>query len=443
MSNKLLLSTLGLMLAAAPAWAQDSGDNQGECSGGLCGTPDQSGGGGCGCGGGSILINNTDIGDTYQYSDDYDNDGFEDDFDNCPFASNADQADTDGDGIGDACDSCSNAANPLQGDVDGDGLGNECDSDMDNDGHDNGIDNCSGVANPSQLNSDVDGLGNACDEDDDNDGRLDGADNCPNGYNPDQSLAGVSNCETDEDVDGVPDSVDNCLGVYNPDQANMDRFSSAGQEDLVGDLCDGDTDGDGVTNLQDNCPRKANAGLADLDRDGVGDACDDRECYVIFPQLDRDLCLDPNLTFTVLSQPDDLVDLGAEKRLHIFANRENVAMRYVWSIVSKPNNSEARIQNPRGSVTYSTSYEYHYLKDQIAKFEPDVAGDYEIQLSAELIFPDEQYPENNTSRTTFKLTAAEGEGAGGCACATGGEQGLGALALLLVGGVVLGIRRRK
>jgi hypothetical protein len=29
-----------------------------------CGTPEQSGGGGgCGCGGGSILVNNTDLGD--------------------------------------------------------------------------------------------------------------------------------------------------------------------------------------------------------------------------------------------------------------------------------------------------------------------------------------------------------------------------------------------
>ena len=42
-----------------------------------CGTPEQSGGGGCGCGGGSILVNNTDLGDTYQYADDYDDDGIE------------------------------------------------------------------------------------------------------------------------------------------------------------------------------------------------------------------------------------------------------------------------------------------------------------------------------------------------------------------------------
>ncbi len=439
MSKKFLAASSIFALAqlvSASGWAQNSGDNQGECSGGLCGTPNQSGGGGCGCGGGSILINNTDIGDTYQYSDDYDNDGWEDDYDNCPFASNPDQSDVDGDGIGDACDSCQNAANPLQSDIDGDGFGDECDDDIDNDGVLNAVDLCPLVANPSQIDSDGDGFGNACDDDDDNDGILDGADNCPNGYNPDQSITAGLNCDTDEDMDGVPDSLDNCLGVYNTTQDDMDG-------DGVGNDCDGDVDGDGVANLLDNCPRKANGDLADSDRDGIGDACDDRACYVIFPGRSTDLCLDPALTFQVLSQPDDRITIGEDHRLHIFANREDVAMRYTWTIVSKPNNSSAKIQNPRGSVTYSTSYEYHYLKDQIAKFQPDVPGDYELQLSAELIFPDDKFPENNTSRTTFKLTADEGEGGGGCVCVgSKGGSGFGAVAFLMMG-LVMVLRRRK
>jgi hypothetical protein len=422
-------------LFASSAWAQNSGDNSGECSGGLCGTPDQSGGGGCGCGGGSILINNTDIGDTYQYSDDYDNDGWEDDFDNCPFASNADQSDVDGDSIGDSCDVCQNAANPAQGDIDGDGLGNECDDDMDNDGVLNGDDICSQVANPSQINSDSDPQGNACDDDDDNDGVLDGADNCPNGYNPDQQITTGITCDTDEDSDGVPDSLDNCLAEYNTTQEDMDA-------DGVGNDCDGDTDGDGINNLQDNCPRHTNADLLDEDRDGVGDACDDRSCYVIRPELSSDLCLDPELTFQVLSTPDAEIDVGDPLQLDIFANRQDVAMRYTWTIVSKPDHSSARIQNPRGSVTYSTSWQYHYLKDQIAKFEADVPGDYELQLSAELIFPDDKYPENNTSRTTFKLTASDGEGGGGCVCVGGRSGDFSALAFWIAG-VVLVLRRRK
>ena len=43
-------------------------DEEGECTGGLCGTPEESGGGGGG--GGSVLIANTDQGDTQQFADD-------------------------------------------------------------------------------------------------------------------------------------------------------------------------------------------------------------------------------------------------------------------------------------------------------------------------------------------------------------------------------------
>ena len=62
-------SVTGAVLALVPGVALAGPDA--ECSGGACGTPKQSGGGGCGCGGGSILINNTDLGDTYQYADDF------------------------------------------------------------------------------------------------------------------------------------------------------------------------------------------------------------------------------------------------------------------------------------------------------------------------------------------------------------------------------------
>src|SRR5262245_57953171 len=96
MTTRYVLLAASLLCAAV--FAPSSAQAQAECMGGLVGTPNQSGGGGCSCGGGSILINNTDIGDTYQYADDYDNDGIEDDFDDCPFAANNNQADDDGDG---------------------------------------------------------------------------------------------------------------------------------------------------------------------------------------------------------------------------------------------------------------------------------------------------------------------------------------------------------
>lgn len=95
-----------------------------------CGTPDQSGGGG---GGGIVLIANTDLGDTYQHADDYDDDGAEDSTDNCMRLANPYQLDMDGDGIGDMCDNCLEFYNPMQEDNDGDGHGDFCDDDIDND----------------------------------------------------------------------------------------------------------------------------------------------------------------------------------------------------------------------------------------------------------------------------------------------------------------------
>lgn len=98
---------------------------------GDCGTPDQSGGGGGGAG--SILIANTDLGDTYQHADDYDDDGVEDPSDNCIRVMNPDQLDRDGDGVGDSCDNCLDTWNPKQENTDGDAYGNFCDKDIDND----------------------------------------------------------------------------------------------------------------------------------------------------------------------------------------------------------------------------------------------------------------------------------------------------------------------
>lgn len=107
---------------------------------GDCGTPNQSGGGGGG--GGSILIANTDLGDTYQHADDFDDDGVEDPSDNCLRIKNPDQTDRDGDGIGDACDNCMSVWNPEQVNTDDDIFGNSCDNDDDNDGYEDYEDNC-------------------------------------------------------------------------------------------------------------------------------------------------------------------------------------------------------------------------------------------------------------------------------------------------------------
>ena len=104
-------SALALCLMATPASAQQQ---PGECASGACGTPNNNGGGcGCGCGG-SILVNYTDIGVTYEQADDSDHDGIDDSLDNCPYVANPNQADGDGDGVGDVCDNCAGTSNPDQ-----------------------------------------------------------------------------------------------------------------------------------------------------------------------------------------------------------------------------------------------------------------------------------------------------------------------------------------
>lgn len=105
-----------------------------------CGSPNQSGGGGGGKG--SVLINNTDLGDTYQNADDFDDDGIEDSEDNCMRYPNPLQIDSDGDGRGDFCDNCLDYYNPNQNDLDGDNWGDFCDDDIDGDNILNIVDNC-------------------------------------------------------------------------------------------------------------------------------------------------------------------------------------------------------------------------------------------------------------------------------------------------------------
>jgi hypothetical protein len=107
---------VSLCFVSRPAQAQQTPEagQPGECASGTCGTPNNNGGGcGCGCGG-SILVNYTDIGQTYEQADDSDHDGIDDALDNCPYVPNPNQADADGDGVGDVCDNCTGTPNPDQ-----------------------------------------------------------------------------------------------------------------------------------------------------------------------------------------------------------------------------------------------------------------------------------------------------------------------------------------
>ncbi|MCB9786099.1 MAG: thrombospondin type 3 repeat-containing protein [Deltaproteobacteria bacterium] len=431
---------LAALATAAPgALAQSDPSNPPfECDDqfGQCGTPNQSGGGGGGGGGGSILINNTDLGDTYQFADDYDDDGVEDPFDNCVRADNAEQADADGDGVGDACDNCIGQGNADQFDLDGDGVGDVCDPDLDGDGIANGQDDCPEMPNPvapggsGQSDLDGDGLGDACDPDIDGDGAGNLSDPCP----LNASLSGALNedqlavCFPDSDGDGAKDfdpvAPDLCPAVYDPEQGDVDG-------DGVGDACDPDIDGDGVANAIDNCTSLANLEQVDADRDGLGDDCDGRFCYVVLG--DQANCLDPAAPLTVYSPPM-LTRTGQPVRMRLFANRESEAFTYRWTLLSAPQGSQALLHNPRGTVALSTPYEYRYLDDKVVALEPDLPGEYRLRVEVTTVWEDRVSGIVNATASYETLVTVDGAAttvgvnAGGCA---GGPSGGGVLAALL------------
>ena len=342
---------------------------------GECGTPEMSGGGNAG-GGGSILIANSDLGDTYQSADDYDDDGVEDSYDNCPRKPNSEQFDSDGDGVGDLCDNCRDTHNLNQWDLDSDGSGDLCDSDMDGDGVENVSDNCLRRWNADQSNVDGDEEGDACERDIDGDGLDNLTDPCP--MREGDPTEDTEWCSPDTDGDGVPDygfSADNCPGVHNPEQWDTDLDGS-------GDECDPDLDGDGVGNLQDNCNGVFNFEQIDADRDGRGDeGCDDKYCYVVFG--DEENCLDPDAGFRVYS-PNIAASTGEIVRLRLFMNRKNQENRYTWSVKTRPGGSSATVNSPIGYSYESTTFEY--ILERQPTFIPDFPGEYVLVLDVEAVF---------------------------------------------------------
>jgi uncharacterized protein (TIGR03382 family) len=435
---KKLVSLLGAM-AFTVAFVPVSALAQGaECSGGLCGTPNQSGGG-CGCGCGSVLVAMTDRGDTYQFADDFDGDGIEDEFDNCPFVGNYAQADADGDMVGDACDVCVSVADPAQSNIDGDGFGDLCDADMDNDSHDNGVDNCVMLPNPDQTDSDSDSEGDACDTDDDNDGVPDISDDCRLG------VAGQDVCDDDQDGDGVDGSVDNCPGIYNPELDNQGNQLDMDGDD-VGDLCDSDMDGDQIENHVDNCVRVANPSQLDVDRDGRGDAgnwtggdesCDSTECYVIAG--DAANCLDPNSAFAVHLQlrgerMDGALQTGSEITVALFSNRLGQQHSWTARFDQLPSGADASLANASGSGASALGDPQVVNSVGDITFTPDQPGAYVVKVTASLPGEDALGP----STATYTIVAnVEGEAQGGCAATSGG------FAALTLGLLLVGLRRRR
>jgi len=366
--NKLVIVLLMLpMIAMGQDAPLECDNNYGEC-----GTPEMSGGGNAG-GGGAILINNTDLGDTYQSADDYDDDGVEDSYDNCPRKSNSEQFDGDGDGVGDLCDNCRDTHNLNQWDLDGDGNGDLCDSDMDGDGVQNPIDNCLRSHNRDQSDIDEDGDGDACDRDIDNDGLDNLTDPCP--MHEGDPTEDSEWCAPDLDGDGVQDygfNADNCPGIHNPFQYDTDLDGS-------GDACDPDLDNDGIGNLQDNCNGVFNVNQIDEDRDGRGDeGCDDHFCFVVFG--DEENCLDPNSVAKVYS-PGIIVNTGDVATLRVFSNKPDTIISFTWSVKERMGGSKDTVKNPKGESSGHILFEH--IIDERPTFAPKVPGEYMLNVSVE------------------------------------------------------------
>jgi hypothetical protein len=431
---------------ATPALAQDAPPFECDNRFGVCGEPECNAPStlvdtGCECPylGESLVPPPGEYG-TYQYVDDYDDDGVADYWDNCPYVPNQDQASADGDMFGDACDNCIAIENELQMDLDGDGLGDDCDDDIDGDELPNAADDCPTVPNPpvdgAQPDADEDGEGDACDGDDDGDSVVDLYDNCPLIWNPDQAPISGSACFRDTDGDGVYDHRDNCIGDDNAEQSDTD-------EDGIGDACDTDLDGDGAANDLDMCPTVFQQGQVDTDRDGSGEECDDTYCFVVMG--DEANCLDPQGAFRVYSPSLQNVQTGETVRLRLFANRENSPIRYSWSVIQAPAGSAAKVANDYGSIRCSTPYEYHYPKNNVASFTPDEPGEYVVRLDATQVWEDAV--SGDPGETSEALASLEVVGRSlhdGCSTVPGAAAGRRAVPCLVAAiALVLAVRRRR
>lgn len=366
-----------------------------ECRANDCVSPPELNGGG---GPHSTWLAYTEDGANLSYVDDADGDGDADDRDNCPYVSNGDQLDGDGDGVGDSCDNCAAASNVTQLDLDADGQGNACDTDEDGDSIINGLDNCPWIPNRDQLDTNNNLAGNVCDNDDDGDGILDTLDVCPFLPNPGNMPVNDPRCNADADGDNISDSFDNCLAQVNAPQLDTDL-------DGLGDACDLDSDNDGVLDVADNCAFVANRDQRDEDGDVLGDACDARYCLVIDPSNRQD-CLDPLGPFRVHGGGAVSVRVGEPIRLPLFANRNGAAIRYAWTITSRPAGSTAAVVNPQGLAGLSRHWEYAYVDGLVPSFQPDRAGDYTLQLQGTLGAPDRAFPANAASTSELRLTVS-------------------------------------
>lgn len=184
--------------------------------------------------------------------------------------------DCNGNGVADAID----LSNGVSADCNANAIPDECEADADQDGVMDECDNCPTTSNPDQADADANGLGDACDEP-------------VIENNPADDEANVDDQQADEEVDEeapedaaedeiedtIQDAEDfadcNANGRDDLDDIDSGRSPDCNANDMP-DECETDTDSDGVIDECDNCPAAPNPRQVDRNRNGIGDACENR-----------------------------------------------------------------------------------------------------------------------------------------------------------------------
>jgi hypothetical protein len=162
---------------------------------------------------------------------------------------------------------------------------------------------------------------------------------------------------------------------------------------------------------------------------------------------DKENCLDPADKFRVYSPP--LAGrTGTPLFLQLWANRENQAMDYSYSLVSAPEGSTANVLDPKGTTTISTPFMYHFMIGDRPTFVPDMPGEYTFRVVGTTLFEDRVSNTLNETAEYVMTVTVTGEPTDsaeeGCSVTSMNRTAGGAGAIFLIGALVaFTVRRRR